>query len=284
MAKSPVIAPESTAARVALWRALHGEVDAAPHVIADTIGLALLAPSGDWRRRPDMNPRGTSAFRASILARARFVEDLVAERAGHGVDQYVILGAGLDSFAQRRADLPVHVFEIDQPGPQAWKRRRLVETGHGVPERLHFVPVDFEAGDDWWQRLVDSGFDPGRPAIFASTGVSMYLTREATAATMRRIAGSAPGSRLVMSFLLPFDRLDAATRSGVDQSAKGARAGGTPFISFYTPEDVLALATECGFATVAHISADELAERYFADRPDGLRPPSNAEELLVAAT
>ena len=95
-----------------------------------------------------MDPSATSAFRASIVARARFIEDLVVERAGHGVGQYVILGAGLDTFAQRRPEIAsrLRLFEIDKPGPQAWKRQRLIELGFGIPEWLRFVPVDFEAG------------------------------------------------------------------------------------------------------------------------------------------
>src|SRR5581483_5426671 len=149
-------APDSTAVRVALWRAMHIEVDPPPHILEDDIGLKLVAPDEGWRRRPDMHPEGTRLFRASIVARARFIEDLVIEAVGRGVDQYVILGAGLDTFAQRRPDVAsrLHIFEVDQPGPQAWKRQRLVALGYGVPSWLHLVPVDFEAGDTWWQRLV----------------------------------------------------------------------------------------------------------------------------------
>ena len=108
-----------------------------------------------------------------------FVEDLVLEQAAQGVAQYVILGAGLDSFAQRRPDIAsrMRVFEVDQPAPQEWKRRRLVELGYGVPEWLQLVPVDFEAGASAWQALAEAGFDATRPAFVASTGVSMYLTR-----------------------------------------------------------------------------------------------------------
>src|SRR4051812_49793588 len=118
-----VPAPDNTAVRVALWRALHVEVDPPPHVLEDEVGLRLAAPDDGWRSRPDMSPF-TRPFRASIVARARFVEDLVAEQASRGVDQYVILGAGLDTFAQRRAELAsrMPVFEIDRPGSQAWKR------------------------------------------------------------------------------------------------------------------------------------------------------------------
>ena len=279
------VAPDDTAVRVALWRALHVELDSPPHVFEDEVGLKLVAPDEGWRRRPDMSPF-SRPFRASIVARARFIEDLVAERAARGVGQYVILGAGLDTFAQRRPDLASRllVFEIDQPGPQAWKRRRLVDLGLGIPSFLRLVPVDFEQGDAWWERLAASGFDFGRPAVVASTGVSMYLTKGAIAATLDRVATLAPGSTLAMSFLLPIELTDPEVRPGIERAVAEARANGTPFISFFTPTEMLALAREAGFKDVQHVSAVTLAQRYFAGRTDGLRPPSNSEELLVATT
>ncbi|SAK64276.1 class I SAM-dependent methyltransferase [Caballeronia ptereochthonis] len=279
-------APDSTAARVAMWRALHVEADAPPHVLEDTVGLALLAPDDDWRERGDMNPQFTRPFRASIVARARFIDDLVVEQADRGVTQYVILGAGLDSFAQRRPEIAsrLTVFEVDPPGPQAWKRRRLIELGFGVPDWLRFVPVDFEAGESWREKLVTSGFDASRPAIVVSTGVSMYLTREANAATLREVAAFAPGSIFAMTFLLPLELADPDVRPGLEMAEKGARASGTPFISFFTPSEIQALAREAGFKEARHVSAADLTRRYFANRPDGLRPPGNAEELLIANT
>jgi methyltransferase (TIGR00027 family) len=286
MSAEPTPSPDSTAVRVALWRALHVQVDPPPHVFEDEVGLRLAAPDESWRGRPDMDPRGTSLFRASIVARARFIEDLVVEQVGRGLRQYVLLGAGLDTFAQRRPEIAsrLRVFEVDQPGPQAWKRQRLIELGFGVPEWLRLVPVDFEAGDAWWARLTGAGFDPNQPAVVASTGVSMYLTRDAVAATLRQLAALSPGSTLAMSFLLPLELADPGVRPGLEQAARGARASGTPFISFFTPTAMLALAREAGFRDAQHVSAARLAERYFANRPDGLRPPNNAEELLVATT
>jgi methyltransferase (TIGR00027 family) len=208
------------------------------------------------------------------------------KEAARGVGQYVILGAGLDTFAQRRPELASRllVFEVDQPGPQAWKRQRLIELGFGIPSFLRLVAVDFEAGDAWWERLAASGFDSGRPAVVASTGVSMYLTRDAIAATLRQVAALAPGSTLVMSFMLPIELADPEVRPGIERAAAGARANGTPFISFFTPGEMLALARDAGFDSVRHVSAAALAERYFADRADGLRPPNNAEELIVTST
>lgn len=276
--------PDSTAVRVALWRALHVHSDAPPHVLEDEVGLKLLAPEPDWQQRGDMDPQFTRPFRASIVARARFIEDLVIEQAGRGLSQYVILGAGLDSFAQRRPDVAsrMTVFEVDQPGPQAWKRQRLAELGFGVPQWLRFVPVDFEARESWQEALVAAGFDASRPAIVVSTGVSMYLSKEANAATLRQVASLAPGSMLAMTFLLPLEMADPDVRPGLEMAEKGARASGTPFISFFTPPEMLALARENGFRDAQHISADMLTERYFPGRADGLRPPRNAEELLLA--
>jgi len=272
--------------RVALWRAMHVQVDPPPHVIEDQIGLKLVAPDDGWRDRPDMDPQFTRPFRASIVARARFIEDLVVEQASHGVGQYVILGAGLDTFAQRRSEIAsrLRMFEVDRPGPQAWKRQRLIELGYGIPQWLRFVPVDFEAGDAWWERLVEAGFDASRSAIVASTGVSMYLTKDAIAATLRQVAALAPRSTLAMTFLLPLELADSEVRPGLELAEKGARASGTPFISFFTPLEILTLAREAGFREVQHVSAATLTRRYFAGRTDGLRPPNNAEELLVANT
>jgi methyltransferase (TIGR00027 family) len=278
-------AADSTAVRVALWRAMHVQIDPPPHVLEDEIGLRLAAPDDGWRDRPDMDPHGTSRFRASIVARARFVEDLVVEQAGHGLSQYVILGAGLDTFAQRRPEIAsrLRVFEVDQPGPQAWKRQRLIELGFGIPEWLRLVPVDFEAGWSWWERLAAAGFDAGQPAVVASTGVSMYLTRDAIVATLRQIAALARGSTLAMTFLLPLELTEPEERPVYEATQKAARAAGTPFISLFAPAEMLALAREAGFREAQHVSAASLTQRYFAGRTDGLRPPS-AEELLVATT
>src|ERR1700733_1554641 len=198
-------APDSTAVRVALWRAMHVQVDAPPHVLEDEIGLQLASPDAGWRQRPDMDPQGTRGYRAGVVGRARLIEDLVTERAAEGVAQYVLLGAGLDTFAQRRPDLAarLRIFEVDQPGPSAWKRQRLIDLGFGVPAGLRLVPVDFEAGQSGWEQLTAAGFDAHRPAVVASTGVSMYLTHEANLATLRHIATLAGGATLAMTFLLP---------------------------------------------------------------------------------
>jgi O-methyltransferase involved in polyketide biosynthesis len=115
-------------------------------------------------------------------------------------------------------------------------------------------------------------------------GVSMYLTKDAITAMLRHVAALAPGSTLAMSFMLPIELTDPEVRPGVERAAEGARANGTPFISFFTPTEMVTLAHDAGFREVQHVSAATLAQRYFAGRTDGLRPPNNSEELLVATT
>lgn len=285
MAEDSNPSPDNTAVRTALWRALHVLADPPPHVFVDEVGLALVGPEDDWRSRRDMSPF-TRPFRASIVARARFVEDLVEQASAGGVLQYVILGAGLDSFAQRRPELAarLRVFEVDEPKTQAWKQERLAQLGLEAPSYLRFVPVDFERGEAWSTRLAAAGFDTAQPAVVASTGVSMYLTRAALAATLRDVASLATGSTLVMSFMLPLELAEAEVRPGIEAAARGASAAGTPWLSFFTPQEMLAFAREAGFRDVEHVSADALSARYFSGRSDGMRLPSNSEELLVART
>lgn len=280
------VAPESTAVRVALWRALHLEVDAQPPVFDDAIGLKLIAPDASWRERPDMHPQGTAGYRASIVGRARWIDDAVAGHDQRGVDQYVILGAGLDTFALRRPDVAsrMQIYEVDQAGPQQWKRERLIELGLGMPEGLHFVPVDFEVSGTWWSQLQAAGFDVHRPSIVASTGVSMYLSREAIAATLRQTSTLAPGSTFAMTFLLPLDLIeDSQERAQHEAVYARARAAGTPFMSFFRPEEMMSLARECGFKEAAYVSSADIAHRYFSGRSDGLKPASG-EGFVVATT
>ena len=265
---------------------MHVLVDPPPHVLEDEVGLQLIAPDASWRDRPDMDPEGTRGIRAGIVARARLIEDLIAEQAERGVRQYVLLGAGLDSFAQRRVELAsrLQVFEVDRPGPQAWKRQRLQDLGFGIPDWLHFVADDFETSGSWRQGLADAGFAADLPAVIASTGVTMYLTREANAAMLQHIAALAPGTTLAATFLLPADLIsDPQSRTTLRTSQTGAKSSGTPFVSFFAPDDLMALARDAGFRQVQHIAGPQITERYFANRHDGLRP-ARGEEFLIAST
>lgn len=270
--------PDNTAVRTALWRALHLEADAEPHVIVDDIGRQLADPPEGWQERPDM--KYTRRLRASIVARARFVDDIVLAAAARGVDQYVILGAGLDTFAQRRGDIipPMQIYEIDRGDTLRWKRGRLDALRFGVPEILHFVEVDFETMS-WSEELRKAGFDIGRPAVVACTGVTLYLKKETIAATLREIAGFAAGTTLAMTLYLPIDLLDEEDKKMQTIAEEGAKLAGTPFESYMTREEMLEIARDAGFTNAKTISTQELG--YFDGRTDGLEPASG-EVFLVA--
>jgi methyltransferase (TIGR00027 family) len=274
--------PDNTAVRTALWRALHVKVDEKPYILEDEVGLKLIAPNDDWQQRPDM--KFTKRLRASIIARARFIEDLIIEQSKQGISQYVILGAGLDTFVQRRPDIAskLQVYEIDQPDTLDWKRQQLIELGFGVPNYLHFVPVDFESSS-WWEQLLKAGFDTNKPAVVACTGVSLYLTKEAITSTLNQIATLVSGSKLAMTFYLPLVLLDEEDKPMQEIAEKGARAAGTPFVSFFAPNEILALACEADFKEAKTISTKDLEQLYFADRTDNLLPASG-EVFLLATT
>lgn len=274
--------PDNTAVRTALWRALHIQVDAKPYIIEDEIGLQLVAPDYNWQERPDM--KYTKRLRASIVARARFVEDLIIEENEKGIDQYIILGAGLDTFAQRQPDIVsgIHIYEIDQPDTLAWKQQRLIELGFSVPDSLHFVPVDFEISS-WWDQLLKAGFNLNKPAVIACTGVSLYLTKEAITATLSQIASLASGSTLAMTFYLPIELLDDEDKPMQEMAEKGAQASGTPFVSFFAPHEILLMAKNAGFKDAKTISTRDMVQSYFKDRIDDLLPASG-EVFLLATT
>jgi methyltransferase (TIGR00027 family) len=274
--------PDNTAVRTALWRALHLQADTKPYVLEDEIGLKLIAPSDEWQERPDM--KFTKRLRASIIARARFIEDLIIEQSKQGISQYVILGAGLDTFAQRRPDIAskLQIYEIDQPDTLIWKQQRLIELDFGVPEYLHFVPVNFETSS-WWELLLKAGFNINKPAFVACTGVSLYLTKEAIISTLNQIGTLASGSKLAMTFYLPMELLDEEDKPMQEIAEKGARAAGTPFVSFFSSKDVLTLAHEAGFKEAKTISKKDMEQYYFANRTDHLLPASG-EVFLLATT
>lgn len=274
--------PDNTAVRTALWRALHVQIDAKPPILEDELGLKLVAPEPGWQERPDM--KFTKRLRASIVARARFVEDLIIEQSKEGITQYVILGAGLDTLAERRPDIAskLQIFEIDQPETLAWKEMRLKELGYDIPSSLHFVAVDFETSS-WWDELLRSGFDVTKPAVVACTGVSLYLTKEAIMATVRQLADLAPDSKIAMTFYLPIELLDEEDRPLMEMSIKGASAAGTPFVSFFTPEEILQIGRQAGFKDVRAVSTKDMESMYFAGRPDDL-VPATGEVFLLATT
>ncbi|MBB6238611.1 methyltransferase (TIGR00027 family) [Pedobacter sp. AK013] len=274
--------PDHTAVRTALWRALHVQVDAQPHILEDEIGLKLVMPPDDWMERPDM--KYTRRLRASIVARSRFIEDLIVAQSQEGIDQYVILGAGLDTFAQRRTDVAskLQIYEIDQLDTLVWKQKRLADIGLAKPNNLHFVPVDFEVSS-WWRELLKSGFDIRKPVVIACTGVTLYLSKAAILDTLSQLAKLAPGSTLAMAFYLPVELLDEEDKAMQEIAEKGARANGTPFVSFFSPEEIVDLAHTAQFKEAETISTKDMEQLYFINRADSLSPASG-EVFLLAKT
>ena len=204
--------PSQTALRAAAARAAHLIVDDEPALHRDTLAYALLGERaeelvGYHRAHGDHLVLRTA--RTAATTRSRFTEDRLAEAVRRGTTQYVLLGAGLDSFAYRCEPAgPLRVFEVDHPASQAAKRRCLAAAGVTEPPHVAFVPADFETASPL-QRLADAGFDPGRPALVSWLGVTMYLSRTAIAAVLAEVGGLAPGTELVGDYFLPEDLRDA---------------------------------------------------------------------------
>jgi methyltransferase (TIGR00027 family) len=283
--------PDLTAVGAAFGRAAHVLLDDPPYVFEDTLSIRLADLDvlraaqmlGSDGRLVVARDDSRAQWRGTFVGRARFVEDLVGERLPMGVEQYVILGAGLDTFAQRRPDVTsrLRIFEVDEPKTQEWKQGRLRELALPVPQSLRFVPVNFESGDSWVEAIATAGFDVTRASVIASNGVTQYISVDALKATMRVAAALAPGTTFVCTFILPVDLIDPDERALRASTEERAAARGFPWISFYAPDEMLSLAKAAGFDEVHHVPASELDERYFVARPDGLRAASG-EHLVVA--
>ena len=257
--------PSPTAIAAAVGRAIHLR-DARPKVFEDTMALDLAGDEGAAQLRQllaDVPEVALAGYSLAFAFRARFVEDAVVAAVEDGLRQYVILGAGLDSFAYRRLDLLEHlrVFEVDNQATQTWKRRRLGALGVGVPHGLVFVPVDFES-QTLDEGLSTAGFDLGAPAMFSWIAVTQYLTREAVVSTLGAIALGPRGTRLVFSYLLPRRLItDDLEVRGFDWTASRMAQAGEPFLSFFEPGEIEAILEDLGFADVANFSA------YGVERP-----------------
>lgn len=202
------------------------------------------------------------AMRGFIAGRARFAEDALAEAVRAGLDQVVVLGAGLDTFAYRNPYPGVRVFEVDHYDTQMWKRERLAQAGIAVPDGAVFVPVDFER-DELTDELAAAGFDPSRPAFVMWMGVTVYLTRDAITATLRALGGLAAGTELVFDYGVPApEPADERERALRAERARRLAAIGERWISFLTPEEVGRLLGTAGFDVVEDVPTTEIARRY----------------------
>lgn len=292
-----------TAIATAYFRA-HHDRHANPKIFEDPLATSLLraedvAPlerfllAGIAKHNPELAASGADretliglALRglAIVLARARFSEERLAEAMSGGVAQYVIIGAGLDTFALRRTDLRdrLRVIEIDHPATQAFKRGRMRDAALEPPLNLHFAPADLER-ESLAEVLSRTPYDPSRPAFFSWMGVTMYLTDEAVRAMLRSLrSASVPGSQLV------FDYLDRAVFEPGSQSPARARLfeivrrAGEPMICGFDPAVLEAELAGEGFRLLEDLGPEAQKDLYYGNRTDGLRPTATARLARAA--
>lgn len=269
-----------TALRVAIRRAAHQLMED-PRILHDPVVMRLLGP-GFERDLERASHKVARDFRGFMAARSRYAEDLLAKAVAAGVEQYVVLGAGLDTFAYRNPHRALHVFEVDFPATQEWKRAKLAEAKIAEPESLTFVPLDFEHRT-LAEGLDDAGFDAHRPAFFGWLGVVPYLTRAAFCATLEAIGRLPAGSGVCFDYALAPETLSPARRPVFEALAARVSKAGEPFRIFFTPRELESELRRAGFTCVEQTDSERLNELYFHGRADGLKLSAEALGMLAAA-
>ncbi len=264
---------------MALRRAAHQLVDR-PLVFADPLALRILGPDATIDVRAPRKPSSV-ALRAFLVARSRFAEDTLAQAVERGVRQYVLLGAGLDTFAYRNPHADLRVFEVDHPDTQRWKLSLLQQATISTPPSAVHVAVDFQH-DALGERLEAAGFRRDQPAVFAWLGVVPYLQPEAFGSTLQYLSTGAAGSVLLMDYALPRAALPFLEQLAFDSLAARVAAAGEPFQSFFLPEELHAQLAASGWQVLEDLHRDAINARYFADRADDLRCLSSGGHLLSA--
>jgi methyltransferase (TIGR00027 family) len=268
--------PSGSALTAAAARAAHLIVDGEPRIFADPLAAVLLGDRAEeligYHRLHGTHPVLVGA-RVQVTCRSRYAEDVLARASGGGVSQYVILGAGLDSFAYRGGLLAgrVRVFEVDHPASQEVKRAALAAAGIEVPDSVRYVPADL-ARDPLGGCLDAAGFDASLPAVVSWLGVTMYLSAEAVAETMTAVARLAPGTELIADYLLPEGERDEAGALFGTLVARASAEQGEPWRSFFTPDQMAGLAGRAGFGAVRAVSQRDTIAAELWQRADSLRP------------
>jgi methyltransferase (TIGR00027 family) len=267
--------PSQTALRVAVRRAAHQVLDN-PLVFEDPLALTMIGMQGLSR---DQYPPAlleetpyARVLRASMVARSRFAEDELRLAVQRGVRQYVLLGAGLDTFAYRHrypADA-LRVFEVDHPDTQAWKRARLEEAGIPVPATLTFAAIDFET-QTLAAGLRAAGLDTDERAYFSWLGVTPYLTSAAITETLQFVASLPAGSGIAFDYMISADLLNDAERQALAALARRVAQAGEPFQSFFAPPSLKSCLRAMGFSHVEDVGPKEMDERYFSGHAGTLR-------------
>ena len=254
-------------------RAMHQDLDAMP-ILNDAIAGRLVDPQLYEMTRKvltQMPPVFATRTRAMFATRSRYAEDCVAAACRNGIRQYVILGAGFDTFAYRQPPWAAElgIFEVDYPSTQELKRSRLAAAGIEVPPNAKFAAVDFETLS-LRDGLSRAGFNFSRPAIFSMLGVSQYLSEEALDMTLSFVLSMRAASEIIFTFVLPDAELPADEVPLIAMSAQSAAAQGEPWIARFPPEELRAKLLAMGFATAHYFSPDDANRRYFNSRSDGV--------------
>jgi methyltransferase (TIGR00027 family) len=266
-------------------RAAHQLYDDPPLVFTDPLALRILPEEAraELRAREEMERMQPFArgMRAFMAARSRFAEDALERAFATGVRQYVVLGAGLDTYAARSPHEDLRIFEVDHPATQAWKRHRLQESGIHLADTVTFVPVDFEH-ERLMDRLVASGFDANAPAFGSWLGVLPYLTREAAEGTLRALGRLPQRSGVAFDYAVERASLSSQQQAAFDSLAERVARAGEPFRLAFMPADLRELLAECGFARVEDLDGEAIHARYFAERSDGLMVRGGLGRLACA--
>jgi methyltransferase (TIGR00027 family) len=269
-----------TALGVAIRRAAHQLIDKPP-VLDDPIATRLVGAGHPRLMERAMHPVGRD-FRGFMAARSRYAEDRLADAVGNGVSQYVVLGAGLDTFAYRNPFPSLRVFEVDFPATQVWKRSMLDEAVIPLPPNLVFVALDFEH-QALAEGLATAGLDFRKPVFFGWLGVVPYLTLDAFRATLGVVAQMPAGSAVSFDYAVSPETLSPIGRVAFDRLSERVAAAGEPFRLFFTPEDLEAEIRRAGFQRIEQVGSDQLNDLYFRNRADGLKLSPLGLGMLVTA-
>jgi methyltransferase (TIGR00027 family) len=274
--------PSKTAYRVALRRAAHQLWDN-PRVFEDPVALKIVShdSAAELSALRASDSTASRSLRAFVTARSRFAEDHLGEEWSRGTRQYVVLGAGLDTFAYRNPYDDLQVFEVDFPATQAWKRKCLEAGGIAIPQRLIFAPVDFEK-DTLAAGLAHAGFQANQAAFFSWLGVTPYLAEQTVLATLRWIASCCRQNGVAFDYAVPRSSLNFFNRLAFDELARRVAGAGEPFVSFFDPEKLSHELRQMGFQQLEDLSSDRINARYFSGRSDELRVRGSMGRLMCA--
>jgi methyltransferase (TIGR00027 family) len=266
----------------AIMRALHQTIDDDPKILTDPIAPRLIAADDQGWLAPLLDHPFATQWRAGFALRARYVEDCLAEGVQCGVKQYVILGAGLDTFAYRQPSWgdSLGIYEVDDLTTQQWKGDRLRVAGVAIPSNLRFVPIDFES-ISIADALESAGFAFDAKTLCSWIGVTQYLTPHALEATFQFVLSLPRSSEIVFSFILPQDAVSGIEAEAVMLAAQRAAEVGEPWLTRFHADELRVKLQTMGFSQIVHLTPEAARARYFGNRHDGLKE-RRGEQLMRA--